>query len=114
MREPRVRFSDDVRATTRAIALRMVHAGAVAATAEELATWIAGTDDIRERLTRGGYGSRFAAADLFPLFQGFVAKATNAAAPQRAEPAANRRVWIGVAIAVAIAVALIVAFAISR
>ena len=112
MREPRYRFSDDVRATTRAIALRMVHAGAVAATPEELATWIASTDDIRERLTKGGYGSRFSAADLFPLFQGFVAKATKAA--PRPTKAPRRRVWIGLAVAVAIVVLVTVVVILSR
>jgi hypothetical protein len=113
-REARYRFSDDVRATTRAIALRMIHAGAVAASPEELEAWIARTDDVRERLTKGGYGSRFAAGDLFPLFQGFVAKATAAkatasaaAAPRGARP--GRWVWIGAIVVVAIVVIIVVA-----
>lgn len=66
---------------TRAIALRMVHAGTVAASPEALEAWIAKTDDLRERLRDAGYGSGFAASDLFPLFHAYVEKATAAAPP---------------------------------
>lgn len=110
MRDPRYRFSDDVRATTRAIALRMVHAGTVAASPEELEAWIARTDDIRDRLTAGGYGSEFTAGDLFPLFQGSVARAT-AAAPSASRSGAGRSrwLWIGlIVIVVAIVAGVIV------
>lgn len=106
MRDPRYRFSDDVRATTRAIALRMIHAGTVAGSPEELEAWIAHTDDVRERLTIGGYGTAFTAADLFPLFQGFVAKATaTTPAPAAARPA--RWPWIGLIVVAAIVVIVI-------
>ena len=109
MRGPRYRFSDDVRATTRAIALRMVHAATVATSPEELDAWIARTDDIRARLTNGGYGSEFTAEDLFPLFKGFVEKAT-AATPARPGTGPARRLWIGVIVAVvAVVVGVIVA-----
>ena len=98
-----------MRATTRAIALRMIHAGAVAASPEELDAWIARTDDLRERLTNGGYGTAFAADDLFPLFQSFVARAT-AATPSRSGAGPARWLWIGVIVAVvAIVVGVIVA-----
>lgn len=109
MRDARYRFSDDVRATTRAIALRMIHAGAVAASPEALDAWIAQTDDVRERLTKGGYGSAFAADDLFPLFQGFVARATAATpSPSGAGPA--RWLWTGLIVVVfAIVIGVIVA-----
>jgi hypothetical protein len=50
----------------------MIHAGAVAETADALRTWIEHTEDLRERLIRGGYESAFDADDLCPLFQGFV------------------------------------------
>lgn len=111
MRDPRYRFSDDVRATTRAIALRMVHAGTIAASPEELEAWIARTDDVRERLTSGGYGSEFVADDLFPLFQSFVAKAT-AAAATRAPARAGLPRWVrigAIVVGVAVLVGLIVA-----
>lgn len=94
-----------MRATTRAIALRMIHAGAVAESPEALEAWIARTDDVRERLTNGGYGSAFTADDLFPLFQGFVAKAT-AATPSGSKAAPAKRLWIGV-IVVVIVVAIV-------
>ena len=68
MREARYRFSDDVRAATRAIALRMIHAKDVAGSPEALGAWIARTDDLRETLTKAGYGTEFTADDLFPLF----------------------------------------------
>lgn len=109
MRDPRYRFSEDVRATTRAIALRMIHAGDVAASPEALEAWIARTDDVRERLTRGGYGSAFTAGDLFPLFHAFVARAT-ATAPARRAAGPAKWLWIGALItAAAAAVAIIVA-----
>lgn len=99
MRDPRYRFSDEVRTTTRAAALRMIHAGTVAASPEALGAWIAQTDDLRETLTNGGYGSAFTAEDLFPLFQGYVAKATTAtAAPARSRPA--KWLWIGLIVIV--------------
>jgi hypothetical protein len=103
MRDPRYRFSDVVRTTTRAIALRMIHAGTVAASPEELDAWIARTDDLRERLTNGGYGSAFAADDLFPLFQSFVAKAT-AVTPSRPGAGPARWLWIAVILAVVVLV----------
>ena len=109
MRDPRYRFSDDVRATTRAIALRMVHAGTVAGSPEELEAWIARTDDVRERLTTGGYGSAFTAADLFPLFQGFVAKATaTTPAPAAARPARSLRIGLMVVVAIVVIVVIVI------
>lgn len=112
MREPRYRFTDGVRATTRAMALRMVHAGGVAESAVQLDEWIARTDDLRETLIKAGYGSAFTADDLFPLFQSFVAKASNSAAPPRAGAGSSRGLWIGVILAVAIAVAFGIAVAV--
>lgn len=104
MREARYRFSDAVRATTRAIALRMIYAGEIAASPQELREWIERTDDVRERLTQGGYGDAFTAEDLFPLFQGFLAKATAAnPAPSRSRPTLSPR-WIAVIVAIVVAV----------
>lgn len=109
MREARYRFSDDVRSATRAIALRMIHAGTVTASPEALGAWIARTDDLREKLTRDGYGSAFAADDLFPLFQGYVARATAAATPAPSGAGRARWFWIGLAVVVAaIVIAVIV------
>ncbi|HEX6094913.1 MAG TPA: hypothetical protein VF432_01210 [Thermoanaerobaculia bacterium] len=99
-----------MRTTTRAIALRMIHAGAVAASPEELDAWIARTDDLRERLTNGGYGSAFAAGDLFPLFQSFVARAkaaAPAATPSRSGAGPARWLWIAVILAVVVIVAVL-------
>jgi hypothetical protein len=89
----------------------MVHARAVAASPEELDAWIARTDDLRDRLEKGGYGSDFAADDLFPLFQSYVAKATAAAAsraPSGAIPPSWGRTGV-VIVAIAVAVGVIVA-----
>ena len=110
MRDPRYRFSDDVRVMTRAIALRMVHAGTVAESPEELETWIARTDDVRERLTQGGYGSAFDAGDLFPLFRGFVDKAT-AAPPARSSTGRAKWLWIGLIAVLAAALVIAVVLA---
>ena len=109
MREARYRFSDEVRSATRAAALRMIHAGAVAESPEALDAWIARTDDLRERLTNGGYGSAFTASDLFPLFQGAVARA-RPATPSRSGGRHPRWLWIGIiAVLVAILVGVMVA-----
>lgn len=111
MREPRYRFSDDVRAATRAVALRMIHAGAVAESPEALGAWIARTDDLRETLTRGGYGSAFTAGDLFPLYQGFVAKA-KPPAPARSAARPRKWLWIGLIVAgVAIVIGVVISAA---
>lgn len=109
MRDPRYSFSDDVRVSTRAIALRMIHAGAVASSPEELDAWISRAEDLRERLTKGGYGSAFGADDLFPLFQSCVAKAS-AVAPSRRAPRLPLWLWIAaVVVGVAIIVAVVIA-----
>ena len=107
MREARYRFSDDVRSITRAIAVRMIHAGTVAASPEALGAWIARTDDLREKLTEGGYGSAFGADDLFPLFRAFVDKATT---PSRSPAHTTRWLWIAsIVLVVAMVVGVIVA-----
>ena len=105
MREARYRFTDDVRSMTRAIAVRMIHAGTVASSPEELSAWIERTDDLRDKLTDAGYGSKFGADDLFPLFRAFVAKATTGS---HSPPRSNRWLWIGSIVVVAIVVGVIV------
>jgi hypothetical protein len=112
MREPRYRFSDAIRATTRAIALRMMHAGEIAASPQELREWIDRTEDVRERLAVGGYGQEFSADDLFPLFQGAVARATAAKAGE-AKPDSPRRFpmrMMVIVAAIVVAVIVIVAY----
>ena len=84
----------------------MVHAGTVAGSPEELEAWIARTDDIRERLTAGGYGSEFTADDLYPLFQGSVARAT-AAAPSASRSGAGRSRWLWIGLIVIVVVAIV-------
>jgi hypothetical protein len=101
MRDPRYRFSDDVRAATRALALRMLHAKTVASSSEELHAWIVRTEDLREKLTKGGYGSAFTADDLFPLFQGFVAKASTPT-PSRSKSAPARSAWVAIIVIVVV------------
>ncbi|WP_420125906.1 hypothetical protein [Longimicrobium sp.] len=75
MRPPRFRFSNEVRETTRTIAMRMVDDGGIARTPRELDGWIAGAPDERESLERGGYGQEFTAEDLFPLLEVFIVQA---------------------------------------
>ncbi|HEX7708440.1 MAG TPA: hypothetical protein VF701_18405, partial [Thermoanaerobaculia bacterium] len=86
----------------------MVHAGAVAESPEELNTWIARTDDLRERLTKSGYGSEFDAHDLFPLFQAYVAKATTPGPPP---PRADRARWLWIGAIVVAAITVVIVFA---
>jgi hypothetical protein len=92
MRSARYRFPHGVRAATRAIALRMLHAKSVAASSEELHAWIMRTEDLRETLTKGGYGSTVTADDLYALFQASVARATNATVA-RSKTAPPMWVW---------------------
>ena len=103
MRDPRFRFSDAVRASTRAIALRMIHAGEVAQSAAQLHEWIMRTDDLRETLVNAGYGSAFTADDVFPLLQSFVAKASRPAV-SRTGGSSSRALWVGAIITVVLAV----------
>jgi hypothetical protein len=105
MRDPRYRFSDEVRSLTRAIALRMIHAGTIAETPDALRIWIEQTEDLRLELVRGGYGAAFSADDLFPLFESFVAKASARTAPQTRS---MRPFWIALLLAAAAVVAIIV------
>jgi len=109
MRDPRYRFTDDVRASTRAIALRMLHSGKVAESAVQLSEWIARTEDLRESLVKAGYGSSFTSDDLFPLFQSYLVKASRPAASP-ARHGSSRWLWIGVLIAVIVAAITFVAF----
>jgi hypothetical protein len=102
MRDPRYRFTDGVRGSTRAIALRMLHAGEVAESPLHLDEWIARTEDLRESLVNAGYGSAFTSEDLFPLFQSYVAKASRPVAPP-ARAGASRWLWIGGSILVVLA-----------
>ena len=104
MRDPRYRFSDQVRASTRAIALRMIHRGEVAESAAQLHAWIERTDDLRETLLNAGYGSAFTSDDLFPLFHSFVAKASRSVVSRTADKS-FRTLWIGTIVTVVLAVA---------
>ena len=111
MRDARYQFSEDVRTITRAIAVRMIHAGDVASSPEALDAWIARTDELRERLRDGGYGSAFSADDLFPLFQAAVArKSTPSPPPDR--PAMRRRIGL-IVLVIAIVVGVIAAVTIA-
>lgn len=111
MRDPRFRFTDEVRTATRAIAARMIHTDTVATSPEALDGWIARTDDLRAMLTNSGYGSAFDAEDLFPLFESYVAKA-KPATPSRSGAGRSKWLWIGlIVIAAAVIIAVIFASA---
>ena len=84
MREPRYRFPNHVRDTTRAMAERMDREDTVARTPEELEAWIDGEPEVRASLESGGYGTHFAAADLFPLLEAMLAKRGLGPAPPTA------------------------------
>ena len=75
MREPRYKFPDEVRSATRSLAASLVQTGDVPQTSEELQHRIAQMPEVEHALERGGYGPRFTASDLFPLFEVFVTKA---------------------------------------
>ena len=88
----------------------MIHAGTVASSPAELDASIARTEDLRDKLTVGGYGSAFGADDLFPLYEAFVAKATTAT-PAHAPVRPTRLVWVVLVVAVVVAVIVALLFA---
>lgn len=107
MRPPRHRFSNDVRATTRAIASRIGESGEVASAAQ-LEAWIARNDDVRERLTRQGYGTAFNAEDLFPLFEALVAKASGGVPRGAPKGSPRSGTWLRWVILAVLAIAVVV------
>lgn len=102
MRAPRYRFPDEVRSTTRAMASRMVAAGAVARTPEQLEAWISGEPAAKASLERGGYGTSFGAHDLLPLLDVFVVQAGGSPAVETAPPPSRRRRPVGILLALAL------------
>jgi branched-chain amino acid transport system substrate-binding protein len=109
MREPRYRFPDHVRDTTRTIAARMAREETVARTPEELEAWIEGDPEVRASLESGGYGTHFTAADLFPLLQGMLAKegATTTPSERSATRKSPATWWIAVVVAIVVLVVVL-------
>ncbi len=93
MRGPRYQFPNEVRSTTRAMAVRMVQGGQIADTPEQLEEWISREREVRETLEDGGYGTEFTAHDLFPLLQVFITQA-GGPAPVTEPPAPTYPRWL--------------------
>ena len=113
MRAPRYRFPEEVRATTRAVASRMVDEGSLVHTAEEFETWISQAPAVRESLERGGYGTEFGPHDLFPLLAVFIEQAGGHVAraedpPRTANPHVRVALIVGILLVVAASVAILV------
>jgi hypothetical protein len=110
MREPRYRFPNEVRSTTRSIASWMLREGEVAESPEELEAWIAQRPEFLKPLEGGGYGKAFTARDLFPLLQAFLgaAAATPPADDAERGPSWERWVWIALLV-ILIAIAWMIA-----
>lgn len=113
MRGPRYQFPNEVRSTTRAMAVRMVQSGQPAETPEQLEEWISRDGDARETLEDGGYGTEFTAHDLFPLLQVFITQA-GGAAPATEPPPHTRPRWLLGAGALLCLVAVAAAIALLR
>jgi hypothetical protein len=94
MRAPRYRFPDEVRATTRTIATRMIQEGPIARTAEDLDDWLAHEPDLEASLRRGGYGTEFTSRDLFPLLDVFIVQAGGAPPADDPGGGSSRRWWL--------------------
>lgn len=114
MRGPRYRFPDEVRSTTRDIASRMVQDGAIAATPEELDSWISARPEVKDPLERGGYNTAFTSDDLFPLLQVFIQLAGGPAPRVEAAPRAPRRPWIPAFLVLSIAALIVALIAVLR
>ena len=113
MRAPRYKFPEEVRATTRAMASRMVEQGSIVRTPEELETWISEAPAVRETLERGGYRTAFSSHDLFPLLEVFIGQAggrvPRAEVPPRSRnPRFRAALVAGILLVVAAAVAILV------
>ena len=113
MRDPRYKFPDEVRNATRSFASQVVAEGRVPQTAEELQERIAATPSLEQPLVHGGYGDRFTAHDLFPLFEVFVTRAGGSIrritdVPPPSSPAIDLRL-VAVAAVVVVAVIALVA-----
>jgi hypothetical protein len=109
MRPPRYQFPEEVRSATRRMASVMVRDGSIARTPEELEGWIAQSQEVREPLIRGGYGTEFTAEDLYPLLEAMVTKAGGPPPAAAVPPAGRGRPWMVIAaVAVAAAVLLFV------
>ena len=115
MREPRYRFPDEVRTTTRAMASRMVQEGTIVQTPEQLATWMSERVAERESLERGGYSTAFTAPDLFPLLEVFVEQAGGP--PPPADPPSARTnpgAWAALVVVILLVVAAAAAILLVR
>lgn len=109
MREPRYRFPEIVRSTTRTMASRMVADGRIAETPEALEGWIEEEPAARDALRKGGYGKEFTAHDLFPLFQVMVGKAGGPTPGVEMVPPAARPAWmLGAAIVAGVVIVLLI------
>ena len=110
MREPRYRFPEIVRSTTRTMASRMVADGRIAETPEELERWIEEEPAAGDALRKGGYGNEFTAHDLFPLFQVMVVKAGGSTPAVETVPPPSRRGWLlGAAIVAVVVIVILIA-----
>jgi hypothetical protein len=109
MRPPRYRFPEEVRATTRGIASRMIREEGVARSPEQLAAWIAERPEVREPLVEGGYGTAFTAEDLYPLLAAFLGAAAGPP-PEARSPSRSASKWFiwGLIVLLVAAVLLIV------
>lgn len=98
-RPPRYRFPNEVRDATREAASRMMAAGMVATTPEELEAWLAQAPELRATLEKGGYGTEFDATELFPLLQAMTGQepeSTPAITPDRAPASPSFGQWVAI------------------
>ena len=108
MRPPRYRFPEEVRSATRLTASRMVAEERVAQSPEQLEAWIAENADVSATLQAGGYGTAFAAEDLYPLLQAMLEHRGIPGSAAAETPSHNpRRRWVGIAVVVIVAAALL-------
>ena len=115
MRPPRYKFPDSVRSATRAFATRAVKARNVPQTPAELHARILETPDLKQSLDDGGYGLKFDAEDLFPLYEIFVVQAGGSMGePSVPESPPRRRGRLAVVAAVVAIFVVVLAIALLR
>ena len=113
MRPPRYKFPDTVRSATRAFATRAVKERIVPQTPAELHARILETADLKQSLDGGGYGLKFDAEDLFPLYEIFVVQAGGSIGEATVSEAPPRRRRGPLAVVAAVVAILVVVVAIA-
>jgi hypothetical protein len=92
------------------MASAMLSEGGVTSSPEELEAWIAARPEFRGPLEAGGFGTRFDAADLFPLLEAFLSAATATPTDALEKRGPQWEYWLwGLLLVILVAIAWVIA-----